>query len=170
MNATVKGIPWKILFPMALWQLWLHKNNFVFRTGTVDHKLRRKCSQYNIEFYSIGLEAKIKQSKTIVPVGWEKPPRGWMKLNSDGLVLRNLRRAGGGGLIQDHDGSWVKGYARGLGHTNSIMAELWALRDGLVLAKEMGLNNLVIELDALSVVILMNNGSENLLIEPLLTD
>ena len=50
------------------------------------------------------------------------------------------------------------------------MAELWALRDGLVLAKEMRLNNLVIELDALSVVVLMNNGSENLLIEPLLTD
>ena len=50
------------------------------------------------------------------------------------------------------------------------MVELWALRNGLVLAKEMGLNNLVIELDPLSVVILMNNGSENLSIEPLLTD
>ena len=50
------------------------------------------------------------------------------------------------------------------------MVELWALRNGLVLAKEMGLNNLVIELDPLSVVIFMNNGSENLLIEPLLTN
>ena len=79
-------------------------------------------------------------------------------------------RAGGGGLIRDHDGSWVKGYARGLGHTNSIMIELWALRDGLVLAKEMRLNNLIIKLDALSVVILMNNGYENLLIKSLLTD
>ena len=79
-------------------------------------------------------------------------------------------RAGGGGLIRDHDGSWIKGYARGLGHTNSIMAELWALRDGLVLAKEMGLTNLIIELDALSVVILMNNDSEIFLMEPLLTD
>ena len=50
------------------------------------------------------------------------------------------------------------------------MIELWALRDGLVLAKEMRLNNLIIELDALSVVILMNNGSKNLLIKSLLTD
>ena len=50
------------------------------------------------------------------------------------------------------------------------MIELWALRDGLVLAKEMRLNNLIIELDALSVVILMNNGYENLLIKSLLTD
>ena len=40
----------------------------------------------------------------------------------------------------------MKGYARGLGHTNSITAELWTLRDGLILAKEMGLNNLIISL------------------------
>ena len=50
------------------------------------------------------------------------------------------------------------------------MAELRALKDGLVLAREMRLNNLIIKLDALSVVILMNNGSKNLLIEQLLTD
>ena len=50
------------------------------------------------------------------------------------------------------------------------MVELWALKDGLVLAREMRLNNLIIKLDALSVVILMNNGSEHLLIKQLLTD
>ena len=45
-----------------------------------------------------------------------------------------------------------------------------ALRDGLLLAKELGFQQLIIELDALSVVILMNNETENLLMEPLLTD
>ena len=50
------------------------------------------------------------------------------------------------------------------------MAELWALRDGLLIAKEMGINNLIIELDALSVVLLMNNNTVNLLMESLLTD
>ena len=50
------------------------------------------------------------------------------------------------------------------------MAELWALRDGLLIAKEMGLSNLIIEMDALSVVLLMNNNIVNLLMEPLLTD
>ena len=44
------------------------------------------------------------------------------------------------------------------------------LRDGLLIAKEMGINNLIIELDALSVVLLMNNNTANLLMEPLLTD
>ena len=39
-----------------------------------------------------------------------------------------------------------------------------------MLAKEMGIQQLIIELDALSVVILMNNESKNLLMESLLTD
>ena len=95
---------------------------------------------------------------------------GWAKLNSDGSALGNTGRVGGGGVIKDHDGHWLKGYARPLGCTNSCMAELWALRDGLLIAKEMGINNLIIELDALSVVLLMNNNTANLLIEPLLTD
>lgn len=51
-------------------------------------------------------------------------------------------------------GMWLTSYARPLGHTNSCMAELWALRDGLMLAKDMGLNNLIVEVDALSVVLL----------------
>ncbi|KAK9991626.1 hypothetical protein SO802_026611 [Lithocarpus litseifolius] len=170
MNATVKGIPWKVLFPMGLWHLWTHRNNFLFRTGTVDSQEWRKCIQNSVEFFSIGIITKTRQLKTIVPVGWEKPPRGWLKLNSDGSAMRNPERAGGGGLIRDHDGNWLKGYARGIGYTNSALAELWALRDGLMLAKEMRIQQLIIELDALSVVILMNNEIENLLMEPLLTD
>ena len=93
-----------------------------------------------------------------------------MKLNTDGSAMRNLERAGGGGLFRHQDGVWLKGFARGIGYTNSILAELWALRDGLLLAKEMRIQQLIIELDALSVVILMNNEFENLLMEPLLTD
>ena len=79
-------------------------------------------------------------------------------------------KARGGGVIRNHEGAWLKGYARPIGSTNSCRAELWALGDGLVMAKEMRLNSLVIELDALSVVLLMTNNSANLLIEPLLTD
>ena len=50
------------------------------------------------------------------------------------------------------------------------MAELWALRDGLILAKDLNFNSLIVELDVKSVVQLMNNDSANMLMEPLLTD
>ena len=95
---------------------------------------------------------------------------GWAKLNSDGSALGNPGHVGGGGVIRDHNGKWLKGYARSLGCTNSCMAELWVLRDGLLLARDMGLNSLIIELDALSVVLLMFNNTPNLTLEPLLND
>ena len=125
---------------------------------------------YNTEFFAIGLEARSKLAKTIIPVGWEKPLWGWLKLNFDGLTINNPGKTSGGGLFRDHEGNWVKGYVRGIGHINSFMAELWALRDRLNIAREMGVSNLIIELDALSIVLLMNNEAENIVIEPLLSD
>lgn len=47
---------------------------------------------------------------------------------------------------------------------------LWDLSDGLAIAKELGLSNLVVKMNAFSVVVLMNNNTANLLMEPLLTD
>ncbi|XP_023908996.1 uncharacterized protein LOC112020670 [Quercus suber] len=123
-----------------------------------------------VEFFSVGLNAKLPRAKSVVAVGWEKPPVGWAKLNSNGFALGNPRHVGRGSVIKDHNGKWLKGYTRSLGSTNSCMAKLWALRDGLLLAEEMGLNNLIIELDALSVVLLMNNNTINLTLEPLLND
>ena len=160
------GIPWKILFPMGVWHLWLHRNNFIFKTGNVDRSCFKKSIKDSVEFFSVGLNAKIPKAKSVVVVGWEKPPVGWAKINLDGSALGNPRRVGGSGVIRDHNGKWLKGYARSLGSTNSCMAELWAL----LLARDMGLNNLIIELDALSVVLLMINNTPNLTLEPLLND
>ena len=105
MNTTVKGMPWKVLFSMGLWHLWIHRNDFLFRTGTINSQVWRKCFQGSAEFFSIGLVTKTKQLKTVVPMGWEKPLRGWLKLNTDGLAMKNPDRAGGGGLIRDYDGA-----------------------------------------------------------------
>ena len=95
---------------------------------------------------------------------------GWMKLNFDGFALGNSGKVGGGGLIRDHQGNWIRGYTRPLVNTSNFIAELWALRDGLTISKELEINNLIVEMGALSVVMLMNNSSINLLMEPLLSD
>ena len=49
------------------------------------------------------------------------------------------------------------------------MWELWALHDGLNLASSLGIENLIVELDALSIVHLMRNSAANLALEPLLS-
>ena len=46
----------------------------------------------------------------------------------------------------------MKGFARSIGFTTSITAEFWTLRDGLLQAIQIGVQNLLIELDAKVVV------------------
>ena len=113
-NFNFMGIPWKILFDMGVWRLWLHKNNFIFKTGKVEHLSFKRCIKDSAEYYSIGINAKLQKTKAIIPVGWTRLLEGWAKLNSDGSALGNPRRAREGGVFQNHDGEWIKGYARPL--------------------------------------------------------
>ncbi|KAL0014527.1 hypothetical protein SO802_001596 [Lithocarpus litseifolius] len=77
-------------------------------------------------------------------------------------VAGNPGVAGGGGVLRDDAGVWVKGFARQIGHTTSFLAELWALRDGLIMCSDLHINALEIDLDAKVIADLMNNsGSSN---------
>lgn len=51
------------------------------------------------------------------------------------------------------------------------MAELWALRDGLVVARDLGLHSLIVELDAKVIVDLLSGGQlVNLKLMPFILD
>ena len=87
-------------------------------------------------------------SHTVRTMKWLKPTVGWVKLNTDGASSQNLGVAGGDSLIRDCDGNWIRGFSRAIGVASSFLAELWALRDGLSMARELGIQKLVIEMDA----------------------
>ena len=70
--------------------------------------------------------------------------------------------AGGGGLIRNEKGEWVKGYARAIGITTNVAAKLWALRDGICLCIALKLPAVEIELDAKVVIDLVRKESNNL--------
>ena len=77
----------------------------------------------------------------------------------------------GGGLIRDSQGNWVKGYMRNIGVATSVTVGCWALRDGLLLASQLGIAQLVVELDARVVVgLFVSNNSSNKHYSPLLND
>ncbi|KAL0001603.1 hypothetical protein SO802_015384 [Lithocarpus litseifolius] len=79
--------------------------------------------------------------------------------------------ASGRGLIRNSQGNWIKGFSRSIGYTTSVMAELWALRDGLHLAIQLGINFLEVELDVKVIVEVLNNSDcPNMKLSPLLHD
>ena len=48
-----------------------------------------------------------KSSRIQVHVKWSKPHPGWVKLNTDGSVFGDPKKAGGGGIIRNNEGDWV---------------------------------------------------------------
>uniref|UniRef100_A0A2N9IHI9 Reverse transcriptase domain-containing protein n=1 Tax=Fagus sylvatica TaxID=28930 RepID=A0A2N9IHI9_FAGSY len=151
---------WKDIFPVLIWTIWTGRNKWVMehipldipsiihRTKTITTELcfnlPRKEPNNNIE--------------TIL-VNWKPPPPNFFKLNTDGSVTGNPGPAGAGGIIRDHTGNWVKGFSRKIGNTNSLAAELWGLRDGLVLAQELNIKRLIIELDAKAILDLVQTAN-----------
>ena len=96
-----------------------------------------------------------------IQVRWNRLPMGWFKLNADGASFGNPGTAGGGGLIRDYYGSWVKGYMRHIGFASSITVKFWALKDGLLLASQLGISQLLVELDAKVVVELLQSSKSS---------
>ena len=60
-------------------------------------------------------------------IGWKYPTEEWIKLNVDGCSKGNPGTTGVGGVIRDHMGSWIGGFARNIGFCSSVTAELWAM-------------------------------------------
>ena len=104
-------------------------------------------------------------------VKWEKPNLGWVKLNTDRSLSGSIGIAAGGGLIRDEFGNWVIGFSRKIGRTDSFVAEIWSLWDGLQLCRQMNACVVMIELDEKSLVDVLNNSSYcNSVISSLLDD
>ena len=90
----------------------------------------------------------------------KRPPEGWMKLNTDGTASGDNSLAGYGGVIRDNGGHWIKGFCRRIGATSSFVAELRGVRERLMLCRNLNISSLVIQLDAKTIVDVLNNPSD----------
>ena len=90
----------------------------------------------------------------------------------DASVLSSSNYASGGGLLRDSNGSWVKGFSRKVGTSSCLLAELWALRDDLIMARNIHVEEkLIINVDALEVINLLSNAeATNQLTQPIVDD
>ena len=77
----------------------------------------------------------------------ERPSEGWCKLNTDGVASGNSGLVGCGGIVRDEHGGWLVGFSRQIGITTSFVAELWGLRDGLMMCNNLNRFALVVEVD-----------------------
>ncbi|KAK9991878.1 hypothetical protein SO802_026863 [Lithocarpus litseifolius] len=133
----------------------------IFRNANNQRCLKTEILSRAIEFAYTDINGKQACSRAIIQVRWISPPINWYKLNSNGSFLENPRLAGGGGLIRDDKGDWIKGYARAIGITTNVAAESWALRDGIRLCIALKIPVVIIELDAQVVVDLLKKNASH---------
>lgn len=74
-------------------------------------------------------------------------------------------------MVWDKNGKWLAGFSRRIGITTSFIAELWGLREGLILCCNLNISSLVAELDTKVVVdIFLNPNYHNTIVLPILDD
>ena len=106
------------------------------------------CVTIACEFFAVSGTPFQPRPQCSVLVSWHASPFGWVKINTDDSSLGNPGPAGAGGLIRDHNGSWICGFSQNVGFASSVLAEHWALKDGLSLVTSVGFSNVLIKLDA----------------------
>ena len=85
----------------------------------------------------------------------------FVKLNVDGASRGNPGHSGGGGIIRNHNGDLLKAYSNYYGFCSNMVAEFRALKDGIYLALEMGidLSKLIVESDSKVLVDMLHRAS-----------
>ena len=74
-------------------------------------------------------------------------------------------------MVWDKNGKWLAEFLRRIGITTSFIAELWGLREGLILCCNLNISSLVAKLDTKVVVdIFLNPNYHNNVVLPILDD
>ena len=112
--------PWKLLFSFAVWHIWKSRYNSVFNGKPQNPRLAAEITNQTMEFMYCYSSSKIPSGSATKLVQWQKPPRGWTKLNTNGSSLGNPGVAGCGGVVWDDSGNLVAGFSRRIVITSSF--------------------------------------------------
>ena len=95
-----------------------------------------------------------------MPVSWNLPAQGWIKVNIDGSARGAPGRSGCGGVFRTSRG-FVKGcFSVFLGIKYAFEAELFGFMIAMEIAEKFGWNTLWLETDSTYVVLLVKNNSQ----------
>lgn len=98
------------------------------------------------------------KTRNLQLVSWSKPSKGYYKLNVDWSSLGNPVIAVVGGVIRDFQGQVIAGFFAHYELVSNIVAEGRALLDGLKLAYNLGIHNIIVESDSAILVQWIKDG------------
>ncbi|KAJ1427765.1 Ribonuclease H domain [Sesbania bispinosa] len=125
------------LFLASLWMLWFNRNKLVFKGESVHVWQQCLSAKHLANSIENVFHSPTRNSRTPLWVGWTTYDSDAFVLNTDGSVIDG--KAGFGGIIRFHDGSWCHGFYGSLDQADVIEAELVGIYQGLRLCRQLGI-------------------------------
>lgn len=89
-------------------------------------------------------------------VWWCTPSFGSVKINTDGCIKNEL--ASRGGIIRDYAGNYIRAFSASYGQCIILEAELRAIRDGILLVRDLDLPDIWVEADSIVAIYCITRG------------
>ncbi|KAK4397307.1 putative ribonuclease H protein [Sesamum angolense] len=118
------------------------------------HLISWKCDKYLAS--SMGFSVKIQHKIKVLKVNWDKPERGWVKINTDGASKGNPGISGAGGIVRNEEGVAILAFYEFIGQATNMFSEVFGLYKALQLCNSRGINKIWIEVDAKNLIRLIN--------------
>jgi hypothetical protein len=149
----------KELIPTNCWYLWWQRRQIV-HNEPVTTPVR---SALAIMAISTNYVRSCKANLGIRRGGWENPNEGYTKLNVDASFYAEYFSGATGAVIRDDHGGFFTGSCCSLPSVADVVsAEARALRDGLLLAGQVGCSKLIVDSDCMEVISTMLEGGNSI--------
>ncbi|KAE8731150.1 hypothetical protein F3Y22_tig00002840pilonHSYRG00476 [Hibiscus syriacus] len=143
---------WLLFFASLTWQIWKKRNEKVFNgTRTFFQKTLKLAITWAHHFENSKLTPQ-KTSSESNQTAWQPPTQGSYCINTDGAVSLQTRHGTAVGLIRNSNGQWEGGFNKNIGNCSALQAELWGIFEGLRLAQNLGMENMIIQTDSVQAI------------------
>ena len=170
----------RIVVAMTWWQIWKERCRKIFQKKNPDPwRSIRKIQKDIVEL--MALEGNVKRdngkNEGKEEEKWEKPEKGWMKINCDGAYKAKGNEdrgnnAGIGVVIRDETRRMCSGVAKKVRVKSNLEAKVAAVREGIVFAEALSIPKIIMETDIenLCKAIIRSNKEGEWRVQPYVAD
>ncbi|KAL4372628.1 hypothetical protein AHAS_Ahas05G0000800 [Arachis hypogaea] len=146
-----------------MWTIWKARNNYVYNNiepnpeSTINHA-RIIEKEYNSLIKENISKVREDNKGRSLPVIWRPPPQSWFKVNSDAAFSIGTKSGATASVIRDHTEKLLGGSTTVIQANSILSAEAQALREAVILVKNLNIQRAIIETDSLQIVQTLKSG------------
>lgn len=153
LNRDTNNYTTNVNFISVSWSIWKARNRFEFYNVSSRHDqiLKESLSFSKEVFFTFQQNAKANISGNNL-IHWKFPDAWTVKVNTDGSCLSNPRPASIRGIARNDQGQWLSWFAKFIGKATILKAEIWAVREAMLLIRETRWIRATVEVDSSNVI------------------